>query len=322
METSEISLEKVKEKVSNFAYRLVMRKEKPTFDSIVAISRGGIVPGIFLRDFLTHYANLKGLELKVVDPFVEGALRQFVNKHVILVDDIYDSGATSKFFVAQAMKYKIKMLQFFVVDKRELSAEDKKLWWIFPWEIAQDEVGGRRQATVALLRSLDENPLRDGLRDTPKRVDRMWDELAAGYKQKPEEILKARFAAEEYDEMIVLSDIEFFSTCEHHMLPFYGKVHFGYLPGDSVVGISKIARLVDCFSRRLQIQERMTIEIGKTFERIIKPQGVGVIVEGIHLCMMLRGIKKRNAIMKTSYLSGPFRDLPEAREEFLRLIGK
>lgn len=322
METTEISLEKVKEKVSGFAHRLVMRKERPVFDSIVAISRGGIIPGAFLREFLSDYATLKELELKVVDPFVEDVLKPFAGRSIILVDDIYDTGATSKFFVAQAMKYKIKMLQFFILDKRQMDSAARDMWYYFPWETFHDGEGGRRQATVALLRSLDENPLRDGLRDTPKRVDRMWDELAAGYKQKPEEILKARFDAEKYDEMIVLSDIEFFSTCEHHMLPFYGKVHFGYLPGDSVVGISKIARLVDCFSRRLQIQERMTMEIGKTFERIIEPQGVGIIVEGIHLCMMLRGIKKRNAVMKTSYLSGPFRDKPEAREEFMRLIGK
>lgn len=314
----DISLEEIRDTIGLFAHKIM--QEKLPFDVVVAVSRGGIIPGIFLRDLLNYYKS--GTELKVVDPFVEGALKEFAKKHVILVDDIYDTGATSKFFVEQASKYKIKLRQFFVIDKRPMDAIDRKIWWKFPWETAQDEAGGRRQAVVALLRSLGEDPLREGLKDTPQRVDKMWYELGAGYQQKPKEILKATFAPEEYDEMIVLSDIEFFSTCEHHMLPFYGKVHFGYLPDKRIVGISKLARLVDCFAQRLQIQERMTMQIGKAFEEVVKPKGVGVVVEATHLCMMLRGVKKRNPVMKTSYLTGPFRNKPEARSEFTRLIGK
>ncbi|GAG30604.1 unnamed protein product, partial [marine sediment metagenome] len=241
-----------KGRISVLANKLIQAGNPPSM--VVGVSRGGIVPGLLLRNCLSsHYPT----GFKVVDPFTEGALKQFAGTRIVLVDDIYDSGATSHFFTELAMLHEVRMLQFFILDKREMAEEERALWYVFPWETAQDEAGGRQQATATLLRSLGEDPLREGLKDTPKRVDKMWDELAAGYGQRPKEILKTTFAAGEYDEMIILKDIEFFSTCEHHMLPFYGKVHFGYLPDKGLVGISKVARLVECFSRRLQIQERM-----------------------------------------------------------------
>lgn len=151
-------------------------------------------------------------------------------------------------------------------------------------------------------------------------VDKMWNELASGYAQDPVKILNTAFSSESYDEMVVLKDIKFYSMCEHHMLPFFGTVHFAYLPDKKVVEVSKIARLVECFARRLQIQERMTMQIGKTFEEIVSPMGVGVLVKGMHLCMTIRGVEKENATMVTSYLGGSFRDHQATREEFLRLV--
>lgn len=315
----EITWNQVHKTINEFA-RKIMQERIPV-DAIVAVSRGGIIPGALLKEELDLFKPV-GTPLKVIDPFIDGSLKGLAGKNIILIDDIYDTGTTVRFFEEEAVRHKVTMMQLFIVDKRKADFDVKNSWCYFPWETELDEVGGRRQAVVALLRSIKEDPLREGLRDTPSRVDRMWNELTAGYQQKPEEILKATFASEEYDEMIILSDIEFFSTCEHHLLPFYGKVHFGYLPEKHIVGISKLARLVDCFSRRLQIQERMTMQIGKAFEEVVKPKGVAVIVEGLHLCMMLRGIKKRNTLMKTSYLSGPFREKAEAREEFLRLVKK
>jgi len=207
------------------------------------------------------------------------------------------------------------------VDKRQLPKEFQvETWFDFPWETKGDTAGGREQATVAILRSIGEDPMREGLKDTPSRVAKMWDEFSAGYKQDPKEILGTRFSSKEYDEMIVLKDIHFYSLCEHHLLPFFGAVDFAYIPGDKVVGVSKIARLVECFAHRLQIQERMTVDIGKAFEALVKPRGVGVLIRATHLCMMMRGIKKENALMKTSYLGGCFREEQITRGEFLRLI--
>ncbi len=283
--------------------------------AIVGVSRGGIIPALLLaqllRPALAEYA-----EIKIVDPFTSDWMDAYVGKKIILVDDIWDSGATLNYFEKEAIRKKVFLNGF--VLKRKFTKED--VWYEFPWETKEDTTGGREQAVTALLRSVGEDPNREGLKDTPKRVAKMYDELCAGYSQDPKEILSATFSTDEYDEMIVLRDIPFASLCEHHMLPFRGKVHFAYIPDKKVVGVSKIARLVECFARRLQIQERMTVEIGKAFEAIIKPKGVGVIVEAAHECMIVRGIKKEGSKMVTSYLGGVLREKPEAREEFLKLV--
>jgi GTP cyclohydrolase I len=159
---------------------------------------------------------------------------------------------------------------------------------------------------------------REGVIDTPKRVMKSWDELYSGYKQSPEEILERTFDSDGYDQLIILRDIEFYSMCEHHMLPFFGKAHVGYIPNDRVVGISKLARLVDCFARRLQIQERLTKQIAEAINDIMKPNGVAVLIEAQHLCMVSRGVNKQNSVMMTSQLLGCMRT-NEAREEFLKL---
>lgn len=173
-----------------------------------------------------------------------------------------------------------------------------------------------------LLTSLGEDPTREGLRDTPARVSRAWKHLMQGYAQDPADILKSAIFAEESDEMVIVKDIEVYSMCEHHMLPFFGKCHIGYISRGRVYGVSKLARLVDCFSRRLQLQERMTRQIAESLMEPIGAEGVGVVIEARHLCMMMRGVSKQNSVMVTSAMLGSFRGEPETRMEFLRLIGR
>jgi len=172
-----------------------------------------------------------------------------------------------------------------------------------------------------IINLVGDDSSREGVLDTPKRVIKSWKELYSGYKQDPNIILERVFTDESYDQMIVLKDIDFYSTCEHHMQPFFGKVHIAYIPNNNkVVGLSKLARLVECFSRRLQIQERMTQQIAQTFFDIVKPKGVGVVVEGKHFCMVARGVQKQNGVMKTSALKGLFKEDPDCRNEFLKAI--
>lgn len=172
-----------------------------------------------------------------------------------------------------------------------------------------------------MLLTIGEDPDREGLIDTPNRVVRSWEKLFGGYKMSPETILATKFSSEEYNQMVILKDIEFYSTCEHHMLPFFGKVHIGYIPSSYVVGVSKLARLVECFSRRLQIQERMTEEIATSIQSILECNGCMVVVEAQHFCMVSRGVEKKNAIMTTSHFTEVFKN-DGTRAEFLRLIGK
>ena len=179
------------------------------------------------------------------------------------------------------------------------------------------------EAIRTLLRWAGDDPEREGLRDTPGRVARAYGDWFSGYAQDPEDLLQRTF--EEvggYDEIVVLREIPFESHCEHHMAPIIGHVHVGYLPGNRVVGISKLARLVDAFSRRLQVQERMTAEIADTLDRVLKPRGVGVVVEATHECMTTRGVHKRGVSMVTSRMLGAFRDNAATRHEFLASIGK
>ena len=167
---------------------------------------------------------------------------------------------------------------------------------------------------------LGEDPDREGLVRTPERVHKAYEHLTRGYKQDPETLLKDALFTVTYDEMVIVKDIEMFSLCEHHMLPFIGKVHVAYIPNGKVVGLSKIPRLVDLFARRLQIQERLTTQIAETIQKTIQPQGVGVVIEARHLCMMMRGVEKQHSAAVTSSMLGCFRDEQETRTEFLSLI--
>ena len=171
-----------------------------------------------------------------------------------------------------------------------------------------------------LLVRLGEDPKRDGLMKTPERMGKALQYLTRGYEQNPDEILRGALFEVTYDEMVIVKDIEMFSLCEHHILPFFGKVHVAYIPNGKVIGLSKIPRIVDVFARRLQVQERLTVQIAETIQRAIAPQGVGVVIEARHLCVMMRGVEKQHSSAVTSHMLGSFRTSDKTREEFLSLI--
>jgi len=171
-----------------------------------------------------------------------------------------------------------------------------------------------------MLVRLGEDPDREGLVRTPERVKKAYEFLTRGYKEDPEALLRKALFTVTYDEMVIVKDVEMFSLCEHHMLPFFGKVHVAYIPNGKVIGLSKIPRLIEIFSRRLQIQERLTTQIAETIQKTIEPQGVGVVIEARHLCMMMRGVEKQHSAAVTSSMLGCFRKEQETRTEFLSLI--
>ena len=171
-----------------------------------------------------------------------------------------------------------------------------------------------------MLVRLGEDPDREGLVRTPERVQKEYQFLTRGYKEDPEALLRKALFTVTYDEMVIVKDVEMFSLCEHHMLPFFGKVHVAYIPNGKVIGLSKIPRLIEIFSRRLQIQERLTTQIAETIQKTIEPQGVGVVIEARHLCMMMRGVEKQHSAAVTSSMLGGFRKEQETRTEFLSLI--
>ena len=173
-----------------------------------------------------------------------------------------------------------------------------------------------------ILARLGEDPEREGLVSTPQRVEQALKFLTSGYRADIRKIVNGALYDVKYDEMVVVRDIEFFSLCEHHLLPFYGKVHVAYLPEKKVIGLSKIPRIVDAFARRLQIQERMTQQIAQTIQETVNPAGVGVICEAKHFCMMMRGVEKQHSGAMTSAMLGAFRDCKETRDEFLALVNK
>ncbi|MFQ6113713.1 MAG: GTP cyclohydrolase I FolE [bacterium] len=171
-----------------------------------------------------------------------------------------------------------------------------------------------------ILIKIGENPEREGLLRTPRRVEKSFEFLTSGYKQDVKKIINSAVFNEKYDEMVIVKDIEVYSLCEHHLLPFYGKCHVAYMPNGKVIGLSKIPRIVDIFAKRLQVQERLTNQIAETLMEFLNPQGVGVVIEARHLCMMMRGVEKQNTVVTTSALLGVFRDSQSTRDEFMHLI--
>ncbi|HSJ25594.1 MAG TPA: GTP cyclohydrolase I FolE [Longimicrobiales bacterium] len=176
-----------------------------------------------------------------------------------------------------------------------------------------------RELVAEMLERLGEDPARDGLRRTPERVESSLTWLTRGYGMTAEEAVGDALFEEDHNNMVIVKDIEMYSLCEHHMLPFFGKVHVAYIPDGRIVGLSKIPRIVDVFARRLQVQERMTEQIATALQRVLKPQGVGVIIEAYHLCMMMRGVQKQNSKTLSSAMKGVFLEDLKTREEFLRL---
>lgn len=171
-----------------------------------------------------------------------------------------------------------------------------------------------------LLMNYGENPERDGLKDTPRRVEHSYDFLLSGYKMKASEVLRSAVFEEDFNEMVVVKDIELYSLCEHHMLPFFGKCHIAYIPNGRIIGLSKLPRVVDIYSHRLQVQERLTMQIANAINDAVHPQGVGVIIEAEHLCMMMRGVEKQNSLTTTSCMLGAFKEDQRTRNEFLSLL--
>ena len=177
-------------------------------------------------------------------------------------------------------------------------------------------------AVREILAGIGEQPDREGLLKTPSRVAKMYAELTAGYQVDPHALINDAIFSVDYDEMVLVKDIDFYSLCEHHMLPFMGQVHVAYIPNGKVVGLSKIPRIVEMFARRLQVQERLTVQIADFINTHLEPQGVAVVAEGVHMCSVMRGVKKANASMVTSAMRGVFRDDPKTRQEFMAHLGR
>ena len=173
-----------------------------------------------------------------------------------------------------------------------------------------------------LLKEIGEDPEREGLQKTPHRVAKSWTTFAKGYKQTPEEVVGDAIFNEQCDEVVAVKDIDFFSLCEHHLLPFKGVAHVGYLPEKKIIGLSKIPRIVDIYARRLQVQERLTQQVADALQDVLSPKGVAVVIEAEHLCMQMRGVEKKSSFMITSAVRGAFRENNKTREEFLSIIGK
>jgi GTP cyclohydrolase IA len=190
----------------------------------------------------------------------------------------------------------------------------------------ENKEGAKAESVASLVRKIialvGENPEREGLKKTPERYEKALKFLTSGYHQNVDHLLNGATFSVCYDEMVVVKDIEFFSLCEHHLLPFFGKAHVAYLPNKKVIGLSKVARLVNMYARRLQIQERLTSQIARALEDKIAPQGVGVIIEARHLCMQMRGVEKQHGQAVTSAMLGAFRENKQTRDEFLSLVGK
>lgn len=199
---------------------------------------------------------------------------------------------------------------------------DQKLQKIRNKNLKKLPAEGRMEEIIKeLIVLIGEDAEREGLKDTPHRVAKAFGKMFSGYSKEPEDVVTV-FDGEKYDEMIVVKNIEFYSTCEHHMLPFFGKAHIGYIPNGKIIGLSKLPRLVEIYARRMQNQERLTSQIAMAINSVLKPLGVGVVLEAQHLCMMARGVEKQNSTVSTSAQFGLFKKHSKTRSEFLRLIGK
>ena len=185
-----------------------------------------------------------------------------------------------------------------------------------------DNLENISELTKKLLLELGEEPEREGLISTPSRVSKAWRFFSQGYKKNINDVINNAIFTEDCKDMVVVRDIEFYSMCEHHMIPFFGKAHVGYLPNGKIIGLSKIPRIIDMYSRRLQVQERLTRQIASTLQDVLEPIGVAVVMEGQHMCMQMRGVAKQNSFASTSSMIGQFRKSSETRAEFLSIIGK
>jgi len=279
------------------AEALADRTEDLPITGVYGIPRGGTYVAIMV-------ANL--LNLNLLEEYEAGCL---------VVDDLVDSGKTAREFIGLTCHFDA----LFRKPHSPLDVAPHALgidsWIVFPWELTE-ESRGPEDSIRRILQHLGEDPTREGLIDTPKRVIKALRELTSGYELTNEQVLATTFD-ETCDEMVVVSGIEFSSMCEHHMLPFTGYATVAYIPNGQIVGLSKLARLVEMYAKRLQVQERMTEQIAHAIEDVLKPRGVGVIITSHHSCMGMRGVRKANARMTTSSLLGAIRSEASARAEFL-----
>jgi len=273
------------------------------FKNIYGIPRGGVPVALVL----SHH-----LGLPIVEDWQLSSL---------IIDDLIDSGETlSRFAVQTNGEFQNCAVLYGKPHSPKVQFTQEVLkentWIEFYYENTAKD---KEQLITRLLEHIGEDPKREGLKDTPKRVVKMWDEIFGGYQQKEEDFFKAVFTSD-LDEMVVVKDIPFYSHCEHHMVPFCGTAHIGYIPNGKVLGLSKMARLVDMYAKRLQIQEVLTKQVADALEKNLKPQGVMVVMEAEHLCMSMRGVRKSGAKTVTSVTLGAFRDQDKTRNEFLRII--
>ena len=264
---------------------------------IYPVPRGGIYVAIMLQHLINAEEQIDNWEI------VEST-----SEATIIVDDIIDTGSTMQYY-----ERKYSHIPFFALVLKE----DNE-WVSFPWERMTKD-NGPVDNVRRLLEYIGEDPKREGLVETPKRVIRSYETLFGGYKQKPEDVLKL-FKDGACNEMVLLKDVEFTSFCEHHILPFFGKAHIAYIPDGRVIGISKLARILEIYARRLQIQERIGQQITDCLMKFLKPKGAACVLEAQHACMVCRGVQKQNSVMMTSSLTGVFLEHVQTRSEFFSMI--
>ncbi len=287
------------EELADLAHRLAAKIRKgfgQRFDDVYGVPTGGSVIAVLVAPQL-------GLPLASV-----------VGPRTLVIDDIADSGRTLAQFPANTTA--VLHARPGMVAPPTVCVEETADWLVYPYE-RQDGVGGEEIIT-RMIERIGDDPNREGLRDTPARVLRAWTELFAGYTMD----VKLTTFEDPCDEMVVCRGISFYSHCEHHTLPFFGQVHIGYLPNKRLLGLSKLPRLVEKYARRLQVQEKLTVQIADAVQEATGARGVAVVVEGQHFCMMSRGVKQQDSIMTTSAMLGRLRESAPTRAEFMALIGK
>ena len=298
----EYTAERFNQDITSLAKQISDRPNWLSLDSIYGIPRGGIPVAIALG----HKLGL---------PLVD---REEVSMSTLIVDDLIDSGNTlTKWRGHQTAVLHRKPHSPPMKDAEHFFVQQIPNEWItYFWE--KNEPTGE-DIVVRLLQLTGEDPTREGLLETPKRFIKAWEFYTQGYKQDPKDIMKC-FDGDGYDQIVLLKDIELYSLCEHHLAPFWGKAHIAYIPDRKVLGVSKLARLMDIYSRRLQIQERLGDQVVKALMDYLQPKGAACIIEAAHLCMRMRGVQKQNSTMVTSSLAGVFMTDNKAREELMRLI--
>lgn len=279
--------------------KLIKKKKKRTKGHrLYGVPRGGIYAAMLVRDWLARSG-------------VAAYLSESPEDATLIIDDIIDSGATEeKYELTHPGKPFLAL-----VDKQKEQLSD---WIVFPWELAEGETEPADNVR-RLLQYIGDDPQREGLLETPQRVVKSYEQIFGGYNQDPQSHMKV-FSDGSCDEMVVLRNVEFYSCCEHHMQPFFGQAHLAYIPDGSVIGVSKLVRVLEVFARRLQIQERIGQQWTDAITKGLKPKGAACILEAKHFCMVCRGVQKQNSIMTTSSLTGAFKDDSATRAELMALV--